>query len=81
MTVSQNDILEAIRAFLAQQPQSDGESGITAKEYAEAQGVSILEARKQLGVLIRAGHLEAVQVRRKCYDGIKYSTQTGFRPK
>lgn len=80
MNITQDEILAAIAQHITSLPRTEGVSGITAPEFAKAQGVALTEARAQLGALKAAGVLEQVKVKRQRYDGV-WSTQTGFRPK
>lgn len=80
MTHDANVILEGIRQAISKlPPNNDGEIGITAAEFADAQGIPIVSARDQLYALRKAGTLKLVKVRRQRYDDI-WTTVNGFRP-
>lgn len=78
MNVTQDDILEAVYAAMQATP-NDGESGISAREWAEHRGISIATARGEIRGLLAAGKLRVVKVRRTRMDG-QANTVSGYAP-
>jgi predicted ArsR family transcriptional regulator len=67
MTVTQAEILEAIRAALAAQPQQSG--AMTCAELCEAMGLSVEKGRKTIKQLIAAGVMEPTKLPMLYMDG------------
>ena len=81
MTVTQDEVLQAIRDAMANLPPTEGESGITTQEFMEATGCAIARARADLLRLIKAGLLVPVKVFRiSPFTGYRVKVP-GFRPK
>lgn len=80
MNITQDDILEALRAAVAQQATHDGPAGVTGPECAKAWGLSPLTARQKLRGLLDAGLAEVVTVNRVRMDGIANRVK-GYRLK
>ena len=80
MTVTQDDILQAIRDAMANLPPSEGEGGITTAEFVEATGCTISAARTDLLRLIKAGSLVPVKVFRTSPLTGNRCKVPGFRP-
>ena len=77
MRVTQNDILDAIRAATRAFPAGDG---FTRPELARKLGVSTLKAGDVLRVMLAEGRAEIVTVQRPALDG-RTMTLRGFRLK
>lgn len=78
MTITENDLLDAIRAALAT-PTEAGD-GFTGPELAEAAGKSTTTVRQALKRLLASGTAEVVQLRRMKING-QAATVPGYRLK
>ncbi len=72
MTITQNEILEALRAALAQRPSVD--DGVTRRELADACNAGLDKVRKWLLVEMKQGRIECIWVRRARCDGVEQQT-------
>ena len=77
ISVSENDILEAMRRAVEAQP-NEGERGITTLEWGKARGCSVHKARAEIRLLLDSGAAECVQVRRARMDK-KPTLVSGYR--
>lgn len=66
MSITTNDLLDAIREALSAVPDGEGQ---TVQEMAEATGLGTTTVRKTLAALHRDGRLTVVRVRRPALDG------------
>ena len=72
MNITQNEILEAFRAALAERPSS--EDGVTRRELAELCNAGPDKVRTWLLKEIKAGRIECVRARRVRCDGVEQNT-------
>jgi hypothetical protein len=76
--VTQDDILDALRAALGSVTTAEGERGVTTEEYAAASGKSPHMGRRDIKALLAAGKAVPVRVRRVNMAGVSTSTM-GYR--
>jgi predicted transcriptional regulator len=78
MNITQNELLEAIRAAMETAP--DGTEGFTVGEIAEAIGRPHETARNVIKGMLKNGTAEVVKIRRTRMDGAP-TTVSGYRLK
>ena len=78
--LTSNDILEAIRLAIKENPDQAEDGVLTVKDLTEAMHISPMLARRGIERLLKTGEIELIKTRRTRYDGVVYHTN-GFRPK
>lgn len=78
--LTSNEILEAIRLAIKDNPDQAEDGVLTIRELTERMHISPMLARRGVSRLLATGEIEIIKTRRTRYDGIVYHTN-GFRPK